>query len=171
MCALLTPLHEEHQHLLPEIEALRETAEKVGTVDADELLASVAARLDFLRHHLGPHAAAEDEVLYPAVARLMGSPDATATMRRDHVEVHALTEQLERLHRAAAVASPNALPLAELRRVLYGLYAVVTLHFAKEEEVYVPILERGLTQLDADALLHEMHQAHHRLSAQAAHEL
>jgi len=29
--------------------------------------------------------------------------------------------------------------------VLYGLYAIVKLHFAKEEEVYLPILDQRLT--------------------------
>ena len=36
-----------------------------------------------------------------------------------------------------------------LRRVLYGLYAVVTVHFAKEEEVYLPILDARLTREEA----------------------
>ena len=36
---------------------------------------------------------------------------------------------------------------ADARRVLYGLYALVKLHFTEEEEIYVPVLEDAL---DAD---------------------
>ena len=50
----------------------------------------------FSAHHLIPHAQAEDQALYPVVARVMGVPEATATMRRDHVEVGRLTEELQR---------------------------------------------------------------------------
>jgi hypothetical protein len=31
-----------------------------------------------------------------------------------------------------------------LRRILYGLYAIIKLHLAKEEEIYLPILELRL---------------------------
>ena len=36
--------------------------------------------------------------------------------------------------------------------MLYGLYALVSLHFAKEEEIYTPILERSLSVAEADAM-------------------
>lgn len=166
MSALMTPLRDEHRGLLPEIAALRDTADQVGIVPSDVIAARIAARLVFLRDHLRPHAQAEDEVLYPAVARLMGSTHATDTMRRDHVEVVALTEQLAALHERVAAGTPlDQTTIDELRRVLYGLYAVVSLHFAKEEEVYVPILEAGLSADEAHDLFAAMHEAHHRLSA------
>ncbi|MGZ9262923.1 MAG: hypothetical protein ACXW6V_25945, partial [Candidatus Binatia bacterium] len=56
----------------------------------------------------------------------------------------------------------------ELRRVLYGLYSVVKLHFAKEEEIYLPILANHLSEGDAHELFHKIadvahHEAHHLL--------
>ena len=116
-------------------------------------------------------AQAEDEVLYPVVARVMGSPDATATMRRDHVEVVRLTDELDRLSRILGDDESVGNELAnELRRALYGLSAVVSLHFAKEEEVYVPVLEDGLTPRDADELFRGMSAAHRRiLHGETAH--
>ena len=47
----------------------------------------------------GPHAKAEDAVLYPEVERVTGAPGATATMRREHVEVERLTAELERIRK------------------------------------------------------------------------
>jgi iron-sulfur cluster repair protein YtfE (RIC family) len=50
-----------------------------------------------------------------------------------------------------------------LRRVLYGLHHLVKVHFAKEEEVYLPILDERLSQAEADAMFAAMgHSAHHR---------
>ena len=37
-----------------------------------------------------------------------------------------------------------------LRRVLYGLYAIIKLHLAKEEEIYFPILEARLAASEVD---------------------
>ena len=49
-----------------------------------------------------------------------------------------------------------------LRRLLYGLYALISVHFAKEEEIYVPLLEEALTADGAQQMLREMgHAAHH----------
>ena len=141
------PLRAEHRHLLPHVEQLAEAAETTSGVDA-------AYR--FLVEHLIPHAQAEDAVLYPVVDRLIGAGGATRptdTMRRDHVEVVRLTEELGRLR-----AEP-APPGEAVRRVLYGLYAVVRLHFAKEEEVYLPLLDRELTAAEAEELFERMEEA------------
>jgi hypothetical protein len=43
--------------------------------------------------------------------------------------------------------------------VLYGLYAVVKLHFAKEEEVYLPILDARLTHEEASRMFEAMEMA------------
>jgi iron-sulfur cluster repair protein YtfE (RIC family) len=153
MAVLTAPLQREHRKLMPYIEALRSTAESVGEVPLAELVDSVDSSYRFLTHHLVPHAAAEDEVLYPVVEQVMGSPMATATMRRDHVEVQRLGEALGalrwRLHRTDLLALDLA---TDLRRVLFSLYALVSLHFSKEEEIYFPMLDRSLSIEEADAL-------------------
>ena len=46
-----------------------------------------------------------------------------------------------------------------LRSVLYGLYAIVKLHFAKEEEVYLPLLDARLRPEEAQAMFEEMETA------------
>ena len=153
MTTMMAPLHREHRKLLPFIEALRTAADCIGEVRLDVVIDSVDASYRFLTNTLLPHASAEDEVLYPLVSRAMGAPMATATMRRDHVEMQHLTEELGelrwRLHRTDLLATDLA---QSLRRVLYSLYALVSLHFAKEEEVYTPILERSLTMEEADTM-------------------
>lgn len=155
--SIMQPLRDEHRELWPHLEHLREVADEVGEVPAEELADRVGHLHRFLTEHLIPHAEAEDAWLYPAVAELLGGPAATDTMRRDHVEVRALTDALaglvERLDRQGFDASLGR----ELRRVLYGLYALVTVHFAKEEEIYVPLLEERLSAEQARELLAAMH--------------
>ena len=157
--ALTAPLRAEHRALLPHIEHLRAAAEAVGTAPGTELRALVDAAYAFLTGHLIPHAEAEERALYPVVAAAMGAPQATATMSRDHVEVGRLTAELGALRATLRAAAPGAADAEALRRILYGLYALVTVHFAKEEEVYLPLLDARLTPEEARAMFRAMEQA------------
>jgi iron-sulfur cluster repair protein YtfE (RIC family) len=154
----LAPLHEEHEMLLPHIDALREAGDAVGTATPAQLQKLTREAHTFLTDHLIPHAQAEDKVLYPEVDRVLGGVPATATMVRDHIEVGRYTEQLAELEPLTATALTDA-QAGELRHVLYGVHAIVRLHFAKEEEVYVPLLERELTEAEAKALIEHLHEA------------
>lgn len=158
MSATLSSLHEEHQHLLPHIDDLRSTAALAGIIESTELAERLQRAVDFLEHHLIPHARAEDDVLYKVVANFLGSDDSTSTMKRDHIEVVRRTEELAKLRTRVLELGPD--DLEHLKQVLYGLHAVIMLHFAKEEEVYMPLLENNLDQDRADALLRDMHSAH-----------
>ena len=60
-----------YDSLLPHIAALRDAADAIGGGTREDL-ATIDEALDFLSGHLYPHARAEDDVLYPAVAAAMG---------------------------------------------------------------------------------------------------
>ena len=168
MAILTEPLREEHKELLPHIEQLRVAANEVGASPLEAMRRAVDEAYDFLVGHLIPHAQAEDAALYPVVGRIMGAPEATATMHRDHVEVGHLTQQLGALRaRLASGAADEALQ-RELRRVLYGLYALVRVHFAKEEEVYLPLLDARLTADEAAAMFRDMEAAAREAKQKAA---
>ncbi len=53
------------------------------------------------------------------------------------------------------------------RRVLYGLYTLVKLHFAKEEEVYLPLLDARLKPAEAQAMFANMEKAAQEAKARA----
>lgn len=161
----MQPLRDEHADLVPHIEELAGAGDAVGRDDIADLRARVDAAHEFLAHHLLPHAQAEERALYPAVQRAAGAPEITATMSRDHVEVERLTSRLGELRRRLADLDAVDAPLAgDLRRVLYGLHALVAVHFAKEEEVYLPLLEQRLDDAAAATLFAEMHgAAHHHI--------
>jgi iron-sulfur cluster repair protein YtfE (RIC family) len=140
MNTLTQPLRDEHKELIPHIERIRAVADGIPEAPLAEIRDSVKEVYEFLAYHLIPHAQAEDAALYPVVQKVLGSPDATRTMVRDHVEVGRYVAELAELQTDLSVEN-----FKSLQRVLYGLYAIVKVHFAKEEEVYLPIIDERLT--------------------------
>ncbi len=82
-----------------------------------------------------PHELAEETELYPALAGALGGPEGTVTMSREHAEIQRLARRLRRhLEESPERIQPDQVD--DLRATLYGLDAVLTLHFAQEEEAY-----------------------------------
>lgn len=77
-------------------------------------------------------------------------------MSRDHLEVIRLTEELETLHLHLFYAPLRESDEKALRRVLYSLSAIIKLHLAKEEEIYLPIFEARLPAEEVDHLVEAM---------------
>lgn len=157
MSTLTQPLHDEHRELLPHIDRILEVADGIsagpgGTVPPLHEI------YNFLAHHLLAHARAEEAALYPVVQQALGSADATRTMSRDHAEIRSYIEELEALKDAPAQPLSGS-DAASLRRVLYGLHALLKLHFAKEEEVYLPILDAYLSPESARNMFENMEAA------------
>lgn len=156
MAALPQVIRDEHKELAVHIELLRTVGDSIGSAPAESLRESVGQAYSFLIHQLIPHAQAEEQVLYPTVGRLLRALKATETMSRDHLEVIRLTEELEALRLHLFYAPLSASDEQALRRILYGLYAIIKLHLAKEEEIYLPILEAQLSAEDVDQLVEAM---------------
>lgn len=153
------PLRDEHKELLPHIEMLRTVADSADVAAAVSFSAGLDGVYEFLTHHLLPHAQAEEQALYPVVGRVLGAPEATATMSRDHVEVDRLTRELGAIRTQLLGAAVSESQVRALRRILYGLYALVKVHFAKEEEVYLPLLDVRLTEEEAQHMFEAMEVA------------
>lgn len=162
MNTLTQPLREEHKELFPSVDRIRQVADLIGKASISEIRQGVDEVHDFLANHLKPHAEAEDAALYPVVQKVLGSPDATRTMSRDHVEVGRYIEELALLKNNLSDAVLTSEQTKSLRRVLYGVYALVKVHFAKEEEVYLPILDERLSPESAREMFEAMEEAAHK---------
>jgi iron-sulfur cluster repair protein YtfE (RIC family) len=125
-------LRAEHDATLPLIERIRSVADELSTDDCD--LEPVRALLGRLEGELLPHERADEALLVPLVDRAMGSTDATAAMSRTHAEIEHQVSRLSRLLQALDRDPAGQEDVIELRRLLYGLYAVLRLHNAQEEE-------------------------------------
>jgi iron-sulfur cluster repair protein YtfE (RIC family) len=156
MASITQPLRDEHKLLYPQVETLRLAGDVVNESLTSLAHDKIEQSFNFLTRQLIPHAQAEDKALYPVVQKVLGTPQATATMSRDHVEVERLTQELGTLRVHRTQLSITFEQAMALRRVLYGLYALVKLHFAKEEEIYLPLLDSKLTAEEAQAMFTEM---------------
>lgn len=155
------PIRAEHRALLPHIEELRAWATWIPTAPSPVVHEKLVQALAFLQDELVPHAKAEEETLYPAVEGCMQAPGATDTMSRDHVEVLRLVDELAAL-RDNLGEPPVEADRDRIAALLHGVHAIVALHFAKEEEIYLPILDRCLTAESAAELFDRMHHVAHR---------
>ena len=158
MTTITQPLRDEHKELLPHVEILKQAADQVSEVLSEHARQDIGESYKFLAYHLIPHAYAEEQALYPVVQKAMGAPQATATMSRDHVEVGRLTEELK-TRLPLRYTRLDAEQVAGLRGVLYGLYALVKVHFAKEEEIYLPLLDARLAPDEARRMFEAMEEA------------
>jgi len=131
----------EHDKMRAEVDGLRHAADALGTEPVDEAMKKVRAVHRYLVEEILPHQEAEDELLYPAVARALGGEDPTATMTRAHVEIDHLVRRLGRLLEGLPPEGPDPEDLLELRRVLYGLHAILKLHIAQEDEGFFTLVD------------------------------
>ncbi len=169
MATLTQPLRDEHKELMPQVKTLQLAGDAIHEVLTSSDRALIDQAYTFLTHHLIPHARAEEEALYPVVRKVMGTEEGTATMSRDHTEVERLTAELDLLRSKITGTKITLKQANALRGVLYGLYAIVNLHFAKEEKVYLPLLDARLRPEEAQVMFAAMgaaaHKAKHALHA------
>ncbi len=156
MASITQPLRDEHKALYPQVEILRLAGDVVNESLTTLAHDKIEQSYNFLTRQLLPHTQAEDLTLYPMIQKAMGDPKATATMSRDHLELDRLTQELGTLRVHKSTLSITFVQVNALRRILYGLYALVKLHFAKEEEIYLPLLDSTITAADAQAMFQEM---------------
>lgn len=143
------PFRQEHEQLLEHIEHIAQAAREMPRLSDEERAALRERILSFLRGTLIPHAKAEEDVLYPEWAKLIGFPDAAAPMVHDHEAIVTRIDQLER----ADVDDVDS-----VQELLYGLYALISVHFRKEEDLQLPAFDAAPREI-TEALLARMEAA------------
>lgn len=156
------PIRHEHHELVPHIQELERAASQVHEWDRQVASDRLHDIVDFLNGHLLPHAAAEEEILYPAVEEAMGAPGATATMTADHDDIAARVATLGSTVGAALDGWPDPEQVRGISRQLSALAAIIGLHFRKEEAVLLPVLDAALTLEEAEVLFESMDTGHHQ---------
>ena len=131
----------EHERLLPGVKRIRHLADRLDQVSPGDALAELAALHRFLATQVVPHETAEEANVYPAVARLIGGDDPTAPMNRAHVEIAHLVDLLGRLLAQLPPGGPEPEDVRDVRRILYGLDAILRLHFTQEDEAYFALMD------------------------------
>jgi len=133
----------DHRVLRPDVERLRTVADALGVVPAPKALALVHEVHRMLVEEIEPHEQAEERQLYPILAGILGGTDPTGTMSRAHIEISHQIHRLGRVLDDIGPEGPDDDDLVELRRLLYGLHAILRLHFAQEDENYLSLAEEA----------------------------
>lgn len=142
MNMLADHIRTEHKEIAPHLDTMLLTAHAVGEVPSHVLRDMTEVVLGFVLRELVPHSAKEDNGLYVAVDRAYGVSGATDSMRREHSEIEKYSAELSELHGALVAGhEPDEDTVRALRRVLYGMHAVISLHLAVEEDVYLRLLQ------------------------------
>ncbi|MGZ8600058.1 MAG: heavy metal translocating P-type ATPase [Actinomycetota bacterium] len=126
----------EHKEFAPDLARVRTVADRLDRFTAVEGKAELERIREFLLERLPRHEQEEEAAVYPIVARLMGGEDPMASMERAHLEIQHLARVFGHLLSDLPDEGPSREDLVDLRRVLYGLHAILRLHFAQEEEAY-----------------------------------
>jgi uncharacterized protein (DUF2249 family)/hemerythrin-like domain-containing protein len=142
-------------------ELLDKFTKEVNALEEQLPEASPQALLAFLKDELLPHAVGEERYLYPVVDSLIKAHgSATRTMSIDHEGIQDYIAQIEdTVHHlpAAKQADEHEVLEKRLRRLTVQLDAVLRLHLLKEEQDYLPLVERYLPIAEQQSVLDAMH--------------
>jgi iron-sulfur cluster repair protein YtfE (RIC family) len=140
----------EHRALMAHVEHIRDAARRIAGQSTSERRDTVDRLTEFLVDTLIPHAQAEERVLYPAWSSIVGYDHAADAMIIDH---EAIVERIRRLEQV------DVSDTEELQELLYGLHALITVHFRKEEELQLPVFDARPAD-EVAAMLERMHAGH-----------
>lgn len=151
MQSLPSTSHEHHEKIEPHVDRLPELAEMIGRVSSEEFAARFETECGFIVGQLMPHMEAIETTLYARLEELMGPRHSMTPMRQEHDVLRGLFDALCAYRKEAAGGTLDPDGEIGLRRVLYRLYSILKVHLA-EEELYLGVLDRNLTDEEKDAL-------------------
>jgi Hemerythrin HHE cation binding domain len=125
-----------HRSLRPHVGELAALAARLDTLAPSEARTQLERVRDMLENELLPHEQEEQETAYPVIGQMLKDEDPTGPLIQTHHEIRRLIRLYARLVARLPSAGPRPDDLRDLRRALYGLHAILSLHFAQEEELY-----------------------------------
>ena len=134
-------LRQDHLQLAPVLDRIRACADRLPTLSSDAVRAELVELNALVRSRLLAHEQEDERTLYPKLEHLIGGDDPLAAMSRTHREIFRLGHQLQKATDNLLDGHLPATGIQDLQRVLYGLDAILRLHFAQEDEIYHAITE------------------------------
>jgi hemerythrin-like domain-containing protein len=153
--------HEHHERLMRHVDQMPALGDLIGSAPLAELRPQVDEAAAFLTGLLIPHMEAAEHTLYPELERLLQNRHSMTPMRREHAEIRQLVDGLLHVQKEIVKGQLSTGGAVALRRVVFRLYALLKVHLA-EEQLYVRIIEHGVSADAADALAAAM--AHEGIS-------
>ncbi|WP_206606711.1 heavy metal translocating P-type ATPase [Steroidobacter cummioxidans] len=133
---LANELASAHRALKPHVGELATLASRLDGLPGPEARVQLECLRDMLEKELLPHEREEQSTAYPIIERMLKGEDPTGALIQTHHEIRRLTRLFARLVAQLPSEGPAREDLRDLRRVLYGLHAILVFHFAQEDELY-----------------------------------
>jgi hypothetical protein len=150
--------HEHHDRLIPHVDQLARLAAMIDEGITPEFLEACEAEHRFILGTLLPHMETIEGTLYGRLEQLMEGRHSMAPMRREHAELRRLIQSTGQYHDLVTSSRLGPAEAMGLRRALYRLHALLRVHLA-EEELYLRVLDRNLSEAEKDELARGMDHA------------
>jgi heavy metal translocating P-type ATPase len=137
--ALTRRFQAEHLTIRADLDRLLAAANAIGTMQPKEVMTHAREVQKFLVEEVEPHEEAEQEILYPVLEHVLGGREPTDPMSRAHIEILHQIRRLGHLLDEIGGDEPDIEDIDEIRRLLYGLHAILRLHTLQEEESYLSL--------------------------------
>ena len=125
-----------HRSLRPRVSELGELAVCLDDLPPAEALARLQRAARVLEEELLPHESEEQQTVYPILESMLVGENPTGPLIHTHGEIRRLSRLFSRCVAQLPPTGPSPEDLREIHRLLYGLHAILTLHFAQEDELY-----------------------------------
>ncbi len=133
---LAQSLASSHRSLRPRVGELAALAVQLEALPGSEARARLEQVRDMLEKDLLPHESEEQRTAYPLIEKILQGENPTGPLIQTHNEIRRLSRLFGRHVEQLPPTGPASEDLRDLRRLLYGLHAILTLHFAQEDELY-----------------------------------
>ena len=155
MPSLTDTSHEHHGRITEHVDRLPGIADTIGRVDVATLRDAFVPEYAFITGRLVRHMSAIEASLYGPLERLMEGRHSMAPMRREHEELVRLVDSLGDYAAKLEAGTLDQDDGIGLRRALYRLHSIVKVHLA-EEELYLGVLDRNLTDAEKDEVVRSL---------------
>ena len=129
-------LAKRHRSLQPQVGELATLARQLEALPGAQARARLERVRDMIEQELLPHESEEQRTAYPLIEKALKDENPTGPLIQTHNEIRRLSRLFGRLVEQLPPGGPAPEDLRDLRRLLYGLHAILTLHFAQEDELY-----------------------------------
>ena len=143
MVEIARGLTERHRTLRPKVAELAALALRLDELPAGEAVAQLEQTRRMIEWELLPHEDEEQRTAYPLIEQVLSGENPTGPLIQTHAEIRRLSRLYARLLGHQTGPGVTGESLRDVRRVLYGLHAVLTLHFAQEDELYSLLAEES----------------------------
>jgi hypothetical protein len=135
-------LHGRHVLLLRSLDRLQSITDALDDATPDIARALITEADTIVREQVVEHERDDEGVVYPKLAKVLADRHGLSAMSRAHREILHLSRLLARIVEDLPFERIDRHLIRDAQRVIEAVEALVHLHTAQEEDIYVAVVER-----------------------------